>query len=119
MMTAGAKLISTKMHGVLDYTAVGALAALPRLLNPGMGVNRMLMGAAGGSLAYSLVTRYELGLVRLLPMPAHLMLDAGSALAFLASPLFFRAEAPRTRLTLLGIGITELTIVLLSQREPR
>ena len=40
--------------------------------------------AGGGATLYRLLTDYELGLVRLLPMPAHLALDAMSG-ALLAS----------------------------------
>jgi hypothetical protein len=45
--------------------------------------------AGGGATAYSLITDYELGLVRLLPMPVHLALDAMSSALLAFSPRLF------------------------------
>jgi hypothetical protein len=118
MIALGNRPITTKMHGVLDYATSGTLMMLPGVLRAGSGASRMLMGAAASSVAYSLITRYELGLVPLLPMPTHLKLDAGSALAFLAAPLFFRSETARTRIALGAVGVMEMGVVLLSQDRP-
>ena len=78
--------VSTKTHGVLDLVTSGALLAAPRLL----GISdvpraaSVLRMAGGGALAYSMLTDYEFGLVKVLPMPAHLAMDAASGV-FLAS----------------------------------
>jgi hypothetical protein len=45
--------------------------------------------AGGGATAYSLSTDYELGLVRLLPMPRRLALDAMSSALLASSPRLF------------------------------
>ena len=91
--------VSTRTHGVLDLVSVGALLAAPRLF----GVNdepraaSVLRMAGGGALAYSMLTDYEFGLVKVLPMRAHLALDAASG-AFLASSpwlLGFAKNGPR------------------------
>ena len=50
--------------------------ALPRALGWGDRVTRMLTATAAGTVAYSLMTKYEWGLVKVLPMRAHLLLDA-------------------------------------------
>ena len=42
--------------------------------------------AGTGAIAYSLLTDYELGLMRLLHMPAHLALDAMSGALLVSSP---------------------------------
>ena len=72
------RVIPTHVHGVLDYLAGSALLAAPGLLgikdDPGATLTLRLAGA--GATAYSLLTDYELGLVRSIPMPAHLALDA-------------------------------------------
>ena len=74
------RVIPTRVHGVLDYLTGSALLAAPGLLgikdDPRAALTLRLAG--GGATLYSLLTDYELGLVRLLPMPAHLALDAMS-----------------------------------------
>ena len=69
------KLLSTRTHGVVDYLTAGTLLALPRAMGWGDRVTNLLTGAALGTVAYSLLTRYELGAVKVLPMKAHLALD--------------------------------------------
>ena len=112
------KPISTKVHGVLDYLSVGTLAALPRLMGWDPAVRRLLTGAALGTLAYSLITRYELGVLRVLPMKAHLALDGASGLALAASPLLLKDEERSTAGALVGIGLFELGASLLTRTRP-
>jgi hypothetical protein len=83
----------------LDLVSAGALLAAPRLLglekeSRAASVLRM---AGGGALVYSMLTDYEFGLVKVLPMRAHLAMDAASG-AFLASSpwlLGFANNGPR------------------------
>jgi hypothetical protein len=42
-----------------------------------------------GAIAYSLMTDYELGVVKMIPMSMHLMLDIGSGIILAASPWLF------------------------------
>ena len=85
------RVIPTQVHGVLDYLTGSALLAAPGLLGikdePRAALTLRLAG--GGATAYSLLTDYELGLVRLLPVPAHLALDAMSGALLVSSPWLF------------------------------
>ena len=110
--------ISTKTHGVLDYLSVGTLTALPRLLGWDPAVRTLLTGSAAATLAYSLATRYELGLLRVLPMKAHLALDGVSGLALAASPLVLGEEDGTVAKTLVGLGLFELAASLLTRTRP-
>ncbi len=83
--------VSTKTHGVLDLVSAGALLAAPRLLGlddvpRAASVLRM---AGGGAAAYSMLTDYEFGLVKVLPMPVHLAMDAASGVFLASSPWLF------------------------------
>lgn len=84
------RVISTQAHAVLDYLTGGALVAAPRLLGlGGSPAGRVLELAGGGATTQSLFTDYELGLVKVLPMPAPLALDAASGALVAASPWLF------------------------------
>jgi len=110
--------MSTKTHGVLDLLTAGTLVALPRMLGWGERVTNTLTGVALGSLGYSLLTNYEFGLIRVLPMRAHLALDAGSGAALCASPMMFPEEDRSTHAALIALGLFEIGAGLMTQPEP-
>ncbi len=111
------KLFSTKTHGVLDYTSVVALLALPRTMGWSKHVTNILTASALGTLVYSLLTRYELGALKVLPVKTHLGLDALSGLLLAIAPFVFLREKQNVNKTLLGIGIFEISAALLTDRE--
>jgi hypothetical protein len=117
------RFLPTKIHGALDYivgialilapnifqfsSMGGAAAAIPRVL----GVVLIL---------YSLVTKYEWGVVKVVNMPYHLVIDFLAALFLAASPFifgFFR-ESPNVWLPHLVVGIAVLLVVAVSQTQP-
>lgn len=112
------KLVSTKTHAVLDYVSVAALATLPRALGWSPPVTNLLTGAAASTLVYSLLTRYELGAVKLLPMPAHLALDAASGAMLASAPLALTNERKAVVGALIGIGLFEIAAALSTATEP-
>lgn len=112
------KLFSTKTHGVLDYLTVGQLLMLPRMLGWSKGVTQWMTGMALGTLVYSLVTRYELGPFKLLPMKGHLALDAMNGALFCAAPLIFPDEDTTVKATLVGIGAFEIMASLTTETQP-
>lgn len=113
------KLFPTKVHGVLDYSSVVLLSALPRTLGWDQAVTRLLTGSALATLAYSLLTRYEVGAVKVLPMPAHLALDGASGLGLCLAAGLLKSEPRPVRLALLGLGLFEITASLTTETEPR
>ncbi len=112
------RFVSTKTHGVLDYLSVPMLLALPRALKWGPAPTRLLTGAAIGALTYSLFTRYELGLKKVLPMTGHLTLDAASGALLCAAPLMLSEEDGSVSAMLVGIGAFELGAALTTKTEP-
>lgn len=112
------KLLSTRTHGVLDYLTAGTLLALPRMLGWSERVTNLLTASALGALGYSLLTRYELGLIKVLPMPVHLILDAISGATLCAAPLVLEDEAPEVKATLLGVGLFEIAAALTTETSP-
>ena len=106
------RVIPTHVHGVLDYLTGSALLAAPGLLgikdDPRAALTLRLTGA--GATAYSLLTDYELGLVRSIPVPAHLVLDAMSGALLASSPwlLGFADRGTRYWLPHVLVGATEI-----------
>jgi hypothetical protein len=113
------RFISTRIHGMLDYGMALVLIAAPWLLGFARGGAEtwlpVILGV--GVIFYSLFTDYELGAVRRLSMPAHLMLDGlGGALLALSPWLFGFAEhvwAPH-----LILGLLEIGAALFTQKVP-
>lgn len=112
------KLFSTRTHGVLDYSSVVLLLVLPRALGWSKPVTSLLTGSALATLVYSLLTRYELGAVKRLPMPAHLALDRASGLALCAAAGTMKDEPAPVRAALLGLGLFEVTASLTTDSVP-
>lgn len=118
------KPISTKVHGILDFMTAGLMFALPRAMGWSKDVTRLLDANAAGAVGYSLITKYEWGVARVLPMKGHLALDAVAGGALLGAAAFLDDEDPDVRLTLAGLGLFELSASLLTrttafERTPR
>lgn len=112
------KPISTKTHGVLDYTTGIGLIALPRLLKWNGAIATLLTAAGGGALIYSLFTRYELGAFKVLPMRLHLLLDALSGATLCAAPWTIASEATSSqKKVLVALGLFEIGASLMTQSD--
>lgn len=111
------KPIPTKVHGVLDYMTAAFLHTLPRVMGWSRQVTATLDAAGASATAYSLMTDYELGLVKALPMKAHLTLDALSGGALIGAALLMDDEDTEVRATLAGIGAWEIAAALLSRTQ--
>ena len=110
--------ISTKTHGIIDYVAGSMLTVLPEILKTGP-LARMLFRSAGvGAGVYSMTTDYEMGVVKALPMQAHLALDAASGVTMLGAAALLDDETTSTRLAMAGVGLFEIFAALTTETEP-
>jgi hypothetical protein len=112
--------ISRKRHGVADYTYVPMVMAAPNLAHFARDTTpaRLSRGFAAASLANTLFTRAEWGVVKVLPYKAHLAIDAVTGVAALAAPWVFGfSNDRRARNTFLAMGVTALVVTLLSRPE--
>ena len=112
-------MIPTKLHGLLDYTVSLFLMASPWLLDFHQSgtATWVAIVLGGGAILYSLFTDYEAGVIKRIPMPAHLTLDAVNG-AFLAASPWLLGFTETTWKPHLVIGLLELGVVLLSKRRP-
>jgi SPW repeat len=113
------RVIPTRVHGMMDYVIGVLLIAAPWLFNFNRGGAEtwvpVILGA--GVILYSLFTDYELGAVRRIPMPTHLMLDLGGGVLLAVSPWLFGFSdyvwAPH-----LVVGLIEIGTSLMTRRVP-
>lgn len=117
------RFIPTKVHGVLDYLVGIALILAPWLFGfAAMGgpavVIPIILGV--GLIVYSLLTRYEWGPVKLIPMPVHLVFDVVASVFLAASPwLFgFASAPPNAWVPHVAVGITVIIVVIFSEPQP-
>jgi hypothetical protein len=104
------RFIPTRAHGVIDYLTGALLVAAPYLLGFADGTAAQwvpqILGAA--LVGAALLTDYELGVVRVIPMPVHLVLDVAAGALLAASPWLFgfadRVFWPHLILGLLEVG---------------
>ncbi len=109
------KPISTKTHGVIDYITAGTLMSLPFLLGWSGRARGLALGAGIATLGTSLMTNYELGAVRLLPMRAHLSIDGAQASALMSAPKMITDEHPWRGRILAMIGAMESAVAALTK----
>ncbi len=85
------RFIPTRVHGVIDYLWGIALIATPWLFGfaTGGAAQWVAVVSGAGAILYSLVTVYELGAVRIIPMSMHLALDGVAGAVLAASPWLF------------------------------
>lgn len=116
------RVIPTFVHGIIDYVGALAFFVLPEMFGFADGPSSAvaiarILGAV--SLIYSVGTDYELGIVRMLSMRAHLAIDYVVALTFLASPFVFGfINGPRHQwLPHLGAAVFVLVVTTLTRTE--
>lgn len=116
------QFIPTRIHGMLDYVHGSALLAAPELLRTKDEPRAALVSrlAGGGATAYTLMTDFELGAVKAIPMPVHLTLDAASGALLASAPWLFGYAKNGVRYWLphAFVGIAEVLVAMMSKTEP-
>ena len=113
-------LIPRPVHGVMDYLWSGSLFAAPQLFGFSNDKRAVLFCRlmAGSAAVMSLFTRYELGLIKVLPFNMHLAGDTLNAVAGLAGPSLMGFDKnDKARNTVLAFVLFEIGAVLLSKPD--
>jgi hypothetical protein len=113
------KKISTKTHGVMDYISGLVIIASPWLFNFADGTIAQWLPVVTGVvlLLSSIMTNYEPGLVRIIPMPVHLWLDIFAGALLLVSPWLF-GFADRVFIPHVIFGLFEMGAGFMTQPNP-
>ncbi|TXK48645.1 hypothetical protein FVR03_08075 [Pontibacter qinzhouensis] len=85
------RFIPTRFHGILDYVVGLLLIASPWLFNfAAGGAETWVPVVIGlGVLLQTILTDFELGLIKKIPMQSHLMMDFGIGVILAVSPWLF------------------------------
>lgn len=111
--------ISTRTHGIIDYTWAAAATSLPRLMDDSSATGKLIRTAGTAATVNSAVTNYEAGLVPVMPMRGHLALDILMSGVLLASPLFLPSSERRYAAVPVALGAVGLVTALLTRtRSP-
>jgi hypothetical protein len=113
------RFIPTRTHGVIDYLMGALLIIAPYILGFADGTAAQwipqILGAA--LIGASLLTDYELGVVRMIPMPVHLLLDVAAGVLLAVSPWLF-GFADRVFWPHLVVGVLEIGAGLMTRTRP-
>jgi hypothetical protein len=120
--------IPTRTHGIIDYITAATLLAAPLLTkngkiehndeeNPGGSEGKVLAVMGASILTQSLMTDYEMGAIKVIDMPAHLLVDVAGGVLLAASPWLFGMN-PRARLPIAAIGLGIAALGLLTNTRP-
>ena len=117
------KFISSKVHGVLDYLVAAALFFAPIIFGfHSIGGAAVVIPMVLGVLLalYSLCTRYELGVLKLIDFQSHLAIDVVAAIFLAASPFLFGFidQAPNAWLPHILVGVAIVLVVMVSRPVP-
>jgi hypothetical protein len=100
-------LMAPRTNGLIDYTVVLLLFLAPWVLSYSDHAVAPVSRALGALiLFYSLCTKYELGVIRFIPLQVHLFLDLGMAVLLGAAPLHFAIWGlPGLMMVVLGLAM--------------
>jgi hypothetical protein len=110
------RFLSTRAHGVIDYATGLLLIIAPYVFgfNNGGAAQWTPMVVGIAIIGLSLMTDYELALVRMIPMPVHLATDVAAGALLAVSPWLF-GFADRVYLPHLLVGLFEIGAGLMTR----
>jgi hypothetical protein len=117
------RFIPTKVHGALDYIVAIALIFAPMIFGfQSVGGAAVIIPVVLGIglFLYSLFTNYEWGLIKVLGMPYHLIVDVVASVVLALSPFIFGfvKEAPNAWVPHIVVGLTVILVVICSKTQP-
>jgi hypothetical protein len=113
------RVIPTRIHGYLDYLGGIILIAAPWLFGFADGDTKQWVPIFFGAwlILYSLMTNYEVGIFKMIPMPTHLMIGLVSGALLAISPWVF-GFADEIWWSHVLVGGLEIVVSLLTERVP-
>lgn len=114
------KPIKRRMHGLIDYGYVTAVAHLPEVVgfHKNKRATSFFRALSGAVFTSTVCTRAEWGAARVIPYKKHLLIDTALSAFALAAPwLFGFAGNKKATATSVAVGLLGLGVVALSEPE--
>ena len=111
-------IIPTSVHAVEDYLTSGTVPLAARKLGVTPATRHIMDSVAAVSGMQSLMTDYEGGLERIMPMRMHLRMDMLMGVGLIATAALMWRKPRVDRLALGGLGLVALASGLLTSSEP-
>lgn len=111
------KLLPPRIHGIFDYVTAATFAGAPVLFTLGHSTVPIVACyvMAGTLFVVSLLTRYPLGVAKIIPFPVHGAIEVVSAVGLVALPwLTGFADQPGARTFFVAAGLMIFTLWLLT-----
>lgn len=113
-----ARVINPTVHGVLDYALALAFIAAPRLADFSLPATRTSTIIGVVYLGASLLTRYPLGAIRMIPFPLHGLIESILAASWIVMPwLFGFADDAVARNFFIAAGVGLLLVAALTDYQ--
>lgn len=113
------RFISTKVHGTLDYISGLLIIISPWLFgfNDGSAAQWVVVIIGVVLMLTSILTNYETGVMKVMPMPAHLTMDVIAGIVLIVSPWLF-GFADRVIWPYIIFGLFEIVAGLTTKKTP-
>jgi hypothetical protein len=109
------KIISSKVHGLLDYATVIFLLAAPTIFQMEGTLCTFTYVLAGVHFALTALTAFEVGLIKVIPFRVHGILEVVVAIALAGIALWFRSNDDNLGFYFyLGLAIVIMIVFLLT-----
>jgi hypothetical protein len=103
---------------VIDYALwVTTAGALPKMLDGATHTANLVRNAGTAASVNAMITNYEAGMVRVLPMKSHLALDFLMCTALMLSPFFLPASERRYAFVPVALGAVGMLTGMMTQTE--
>jgi hypothetical protein len=103
---------------MIDYALwVTTASALPKMMNGATHTASLVRNAGTAASVNAMVTNYEAGVVRMMPMKGHLAFDVLMCTALVLSPWFLPASERRYAFIPVALGAVGLIAGLMTQTE--
>lgn len=112
--------ISSRLHGLFDYVLALTLVLAPWVidLSDTLAPAFISVGAGMVILTVSMMTNYELGVARVIPLSSHILIDVALGLFLVVSPWTFSfMNAPHGLHMLAGLAL--VTVSAFTVRVPK
>lgn len=111
-------VIPTYVHAMGDYLTSTTAPYAARRLGVTPTTRRIVDGMAAVAGMQSLMTDYEGGAIRVLPMQAHLASDMAMGAGLLSAAALMRHTPARDRQLLAGLGAFSIVYALMTRQQP-